>query len=345
MAALRDREPLGTRADWRIWGVDASLVVDRPDALSAALGVAEGMLAQVTAACSRFEQTSELSRLHGDRRLAEGVEVSPLLAELVAAALRVAAETEGSVDPTVGADLARWGYDRDFDALPPHGEHDEQVAPDAGFSVTVNAPREPGWRRVRLVGRRLSMPEGTVLDLGATAKAFTADRIAERIAGEFDTGVLVSLGGDLASAGTPAVGGWEVLVQDLDDSPAQQVFLPAGSALATSSTQKRRWRHDGRNIQHIFDPAFGTPVVPEWGSVTVAARSCLRANALSTAAIVRGRGAAGWLAEQGADARLVDLVGRVITVGSWPRPADAVPEPVRGSEPVRRPETVGSATR
>lgn len=301
--------------------------MDRPETLIAATRLAEQFLAEVAAACNRFDESSELSRLAGDARLAEGVEVTPLLAELVAVALGVAAETDGSVDPTLGADLASWGYDRDFASLPAAGE-----AAEGGLPVSVS-PREPGWRRVRLEGRALFVPAGIRLDLGASAKAFAADRIAQRVADELGTGVLISLGGDIATAGPARAGGWEITVQDLEADPAQQVFLPSGMGIATSSTQKRRWQHCGRPVQHILDPAFGTPVVPAWRSATAAATSCLRANALSTAAIVRGGSAVAWLAARGADARLVDLLGRVVRIGGWPEPITG-PEPTSDAEPV-----------
>lgn len=315
MVALPVREPGPARFDWPVWGTVASIAVGRPDTLTASVALAQAVLADVTAACSRFDDTSELSRLSRDPRIADGVEVSPLLVELVGVALRVASATDGSVDPTLGTDLAVWGYDRDLALLPPV----PGGTPWLGFSVSARV-REPAWHRVRLDGCRLSVPVGVALDLGATAKAFAADLIAQRIADAFGTRVLVSLGGDIATAGPAGSDGWEITVQDLDDDPAQQVHLPSGASIATSSTQKRRWMHEGRPVQHILDPAFGAPVVPAWRSVSVAASTCLMANALSTAAIVRGRTAARWLAAQGADARLVDLDGRVITVGDWPDP-------------------------
>ena len=65
----------------------------------------------------------------------------------------------------------------------------------------------PGWREVRLDGQSLTMPAGVQLDLGATAKAWAADRSAARIAQQLGGGVLVSLGGDIAVAGPPPAAG------------------------------------------------------------------------------------------------------------------------------------------
>ncbi|WP_431245662.1 FAD:protein FMN transferase [Leifsonia xyli] len=320
MAPRPAPELTAARDEWTVWSVAASLVVDDPGALPAARAVVDEVIREIGDACDRFRPDSELSRLGGTSAAEAGVRVSPLLAELVATALSVAADTDGSVDPTLGLDLAGWGYDRDVELLP------AEVRPASGVSVTVStAVRPPRWMDVAVEDGILTVPSDLRLDLGATAKAFAVDRAAARIAAEVGTGVLVSLGGDIATAGPTRRGGWEVLVRDLEGDPAQQVFLPDGSAIATSSTQKRRWARDGRVHQHILDPGFGTPVIPAWRSATVAAADCVAANALSTAAIVRGRQAPRWLAERGAAARLVDLEGRVVTTAAWPDPEETAP--------------------
>jgi thiamine biosynthesis lipoprotein len=53
-------------------------------------------------------------------------------------------------------------------------------------------------------------------------------------------------------------------------------------------------------------------------TVSVAASACVDANIASTAAIVMGRAAPGWLAECGLPARLVAEDGTVTSVTGWP---------------------------
>ena len=91
-----------------------------------------------------------------------------------------------------------------------------------------------------------------------------------------------------------------------------------GGGLATSSTAVRRWRRGGDAYHHVLDPRTGLPAEPVWRTVTVTAASCVDANTASTAAIVRGRGAPGWLAELGLPSRLVDSAGTVHRVAGWP---------------------------
>jgi len=291
--------------EWPLWSTTARLVVTDADELDAALEIADRELGAIDAACSRFRTDSELA--HAAPHLPEGVEVSALLALLVRRAIDAAEATEGAVDPTLGYALDAVGYDRDI----------RLIVEDGRPVRAIVAPR-PGWRSVTLLGRVLRVPAHLALDLGATAKAVAADRTAARVADELGCGVLLSLGGDLATAGPAPTGGWRIHVQDLPGDPAADILLEGGAALATSSTRKRTWRRGGEAMHHILDPRTGRPAEPAWRSVSVAAISCWAANTLSTAAIVKGADAVPWLAGLGADARLVALDGSVTTLGGWP---------------------------
>ena len=328
-------------ADWRALGTLVRLVVTEPECLLEATAMLEADLAALDLACSRFRPDSELSGL----RTAGGrpVRVSPLLAEAIAVALRAARLTDGDVDPTVGAAMSAVGYDRDFDRIPRTGPPlkpalkpplKPPMKPE--LKPTVTARIVPGWGDVHLEGHLLTMPEGTQLDLGATAKAWAADRAAARIADRLGCGVLVSLGGDIAVAGTAPENGWRVRVQDVtgspDDPPPGPYDLVAirQGGLATSSTAARRWQRGGDVLHHILDPRTGRPAEALWRTVSVAADTCADANAASTAAVIRGREAPGWLARLGLPARLVDATGVVFTTGGWPAPA---PTPVPAETP------------
>jgi thiamine biosynthesis lipoprotein len=294
-------------AQWPVWSTTARVAVTDPAALAAARDIIERALAAVDLAASRFRADSEVRLLAASG--GRPVEVSPLLADLVRAALEAASSTDGDVDPTLGADLAALGYDRDIGL----------VRAAADRPVTVRATRRPSWQDVILDGTLVRVPAGVVLDLGATAKAVTSDRCAALAARRTGAGVLVSLGGDIATAGPqPDNGPWQVLVQDREADPAVTVSLPAGAALATSSTASRTWRSGQLDLHHVLDPRTGMPVPVVWSSVTVAAWSCLQANALSTAALVRGEPAVPWLRELGAPARLVRPDGATVVVGAWP---------------------------
>ena len=312
-------------ASWRALGTQVRLVVTDSRCLAAARSMLEEDLAAVDLACSRFRADSEICALRGG----PAQQVSPLLAEAIAVALRAAELTDGDVDPTVGAAMSAIGYDRDFETMPRTGPplpvSASSTAASAVEASTVTVRMVPGWREVRLAGRMLTMPEGVRLDLGATAKAWAADRSATRIAQKVGCGVLVSLGGDIAVSGPAPEGGWRIRVQDVtgspDDPPDGPYALVAiqDGGLATSSTAARRWQRGGDVLHHILDPRTGLPAEPVWRTVSVTAASCGDANAASTAAVILGRRALGWLASLGLPSRLVDTTGVVFTVAGWPQ--------------------------
>jgi FAD:protein FMN transferase len=299
--AVAERAALGTSARLAVWP---------PEHLDGALAAVDDVLRLLDRQASRFRQDSEISWVHssggGLLLLSSG------LAEAVGVALAAAAWTSGLTDPTVGEALISLGYDRDFAAIDP--ERQEPASP---------AAPAPGWQTVMLDGPLLRLPAGVRLDLGATAKGLGSDRAASAAlaAGRNTGGVLVSLGGDIAVAGTPPSGGWPILVADRPESagssPAQPVRLPRG-AVATSSITCRQWRRAGRVLHHIVDPRTGLPADGPWQTVSVAAATCADANAAATAAIVAGEQAAQWLASTGLPARLVAHDGAVRLVGGWP---------------------------
>lgn len=292
---------MDTTYEFGLWSTTGRVVVTDPRALDAAVRTVRAGLDEVERACSRFRPDSELSALTpGTHHL------SPMLADLVGTALDAAETSAGLVDPTVGGAMRGLGYDRSLELLPADGEPVRLVQ-----SV-------PGWRRVHLYGDRLELPRDVLLDLGATAKARAADLTARRAADMTGVGVLVELGGDIATAGPAPQEGWQILVRDTDDDPWCQVTLAGGSALATSSTQRRTWRRGGVRIHHVIDPRTAAPAAPVWRSATVAALTCVEANVASTAAVVLGRDAVPWLAERSLTARLVDRQRRVVRVGDWP---------------------------
>jgi len=181
----------------------------------------------------------------------------------------------------------------------------------------TGAPVRSPWR-----AGRVRLAPGVEIDLGSTAKALAADRAAAAArAASGAAGALVSLGGDIAVAGRPPGGGWPVLVSEDGTEPAEgegEVVLISDGGMATSSTLIRRWTRAGVELHHIIDPATGAPVRGPWRAATVAAASCLEANAAATAAIVKGDGARAWLEERRLPARLVDLEGMVLALCGWP---------------------------
>jgi thiamine biosynthesis lipoprotein len=220
---------------------------------------------------TRFDATSELSRLNADPR--EAVPASGLLRDAIRAALWAAARTGGLVDPALCGEIEAAGYER---TLPP-GELRLDVAP----------PRRPArardtWRQVRLRGDCVVRPPGLRLDLGGTAKGLLADRLRGATA--------VDCGGDIRTRVPIAVD----VIHPLTRAPAARVEVHGG--IATSGIDRRCWEGG----HHLLDPSTGRPAWTGLVGATALAPTALEAEALAKAALLSGPdGGRAWLASHG----------------------------------------------
>jgi thiamine biosynthesis lipoprotein ApbE len=328
------REERFATARWEAFATSVVLRVSDPASLTHARAAVGAELDAIDRACSRFREDSDLTCVNR-RAGGRAVRVAPLLIEALEVALRAAELTDGAVDPTLGAALVLAGYDRDWRLL-------ETASADAATDLprprvaAVRARLHSGWGTIELdsAAATVRIPRGIKLDLGASAKAWAADRAAHAAHEACDCGVLLAIGGDIATAGAAPTGGWRIRVTDDHragpEAPGQTIAMLAGG-LATSSTVTRRWRHGGAEMHHIIDPATGAPAVGAWRTVSVAAADCTDANIASTATLVRGDDrAAAWLEHCGLPARLVDRHGELRHLAGWPATATLAPGPQLG---------------
>jgi len=294
-------------------GTTNAVLATEPTALADALVIARRHLAELDAAVSRFRDDSEVSRLAERARTAEAwCFGSDVFLDHLDAARRAARLSDGLVDFTVGPAVIASGYDLDLDL----------VRARVTFTPSTRAATVTGWERVVRTGtRRVTVPRGSVLDFGATAKAHAADTLAALLATSLPGGFLVNLGGDVATAGPAPDGGWRVGVEAADGG-VRQVVAITDQGVATSSTQLRRWATSAGTAHHIVDPRTGLTAPTVWAMVTCIAADALEANTASTAAIILGEDAPGWLERNGVAARLERADGRVVHTTGWPLPTD-----------------------
>ena len=303
------------RETWRALGTGVHVLVTDGDVAAASAAVRD-VLSQVDLAYSRFRPDSELSLINADGGRTR--RISPLLADAIATSLRAAVLTDGRVDPTVGRAMRAVGYDDDFDRIRSRTD-----------PISIRLEPIPGWQAIQFDSRAriLGVPNGVEIDLGSIGKALASDLAAAAALEAMGAGgVLVSLGGDIATAGDIPAGGWRILVAEDSDTPPDsdgEVIALHDGAIATSSTTVRSWRRGGITLHHLIDPLTGVPVDSPWRTASVVAATCVDANTAATAAIVRGASAPEWLAGLGLAARLVGTAGDVHRIGTWPAASEA----------------------
>jgi len=236
---------------------------------------------------SRFIPESELNRVNG----ASGrpTLVSALFAATLEVAIQAARETDGFVDPTLGAALEAAGYTRDLSYLPAD-------------------PRAPGPARgpqpVLLAGRIVAVPEGAILDLNGVVKSLAVDDALASLSGNAS----VSAGGDLAACGPLTVA-----------LPGAGVVELRKGALATSGRTVRRWLRAGEVQHHLIDPRTGRPSRSSWTEVTACGATCVAADVAAKAGFLRGEEGPAWLDARGIPARFLREDGSIRTNDAWDR--------------------------
>lgn len=278
----------------RAMGSDLHVIVWAPASAERLAELAAYRVELLEQCWSRFRPDSELNLLHA--RAGRGaLPVSEDLHRLVSALVRACSWSEGDVDATVLGGMVAMGYDADFE-------------------VIRSTPMPPSWGRmpgtgmgeVRVGDGAVALPRGVGLDPGAIGKGLAGDIVTAEIAASGAHAVLVSIGGDVVTHGTPPdTGEWRIsLRDDRTDARAEiDVVTLSGEAraVATSSTLRRRW--SGRH--HVLDPRSGSPVASNVVQATVVADRGWRAEAGATVALVRGSSSAAWLAERGCTAYLL----------------------------------------
>jgi len=227
----------------------------------------ELLFAQQEQRFSRFRGTSLLSRFNRGEPIDDR-----WFADALRLALAMHDETGGIFNPGVLPSLLAAGYDRTFE--------------DVAGGNPVAAATAPFRDMVRISGDRCDLVSGSI-DLGGIVKGWTVDLAVELLARDY-LDVLVNAGGDMRVAGSDGAGrGWLVEIDGVAGGPGWSGRIT--SALATTTTLKRRWRTDtGSVAHHLIDPATGQPAESAYVQASVTADSCVRAECWAKAVVISG---------------------------------------------------------
>lgn len=246
----------------------------------------EEELGRIVLLFSHWEPRSELSRFNA---APPGFwAVSEPFWALLNAALDLADDTDGAVDPTLGALVDLWGFGppgpRPLDASGRFtAPSEEEIAAARALG---------GWGRLRLnrAARGVQQLGGVKLDLSGIAKGHAVDQVSERLNAMGATCHLVEIGGELRGAGVKPDGRpWWAELQQAPGAPGPRTVAALFDlAVATSGDWVRRYEIDGQAYSHTLDGRTGRPVDNGVASVTVLADTALYADAMATALTVMG---------------------------------------------------------
>ena len=116
--------------------------------------------------------------------------------------------------------------------------------------------------------------KGMKIDLGALAKGYIADRIADFLKAEKVTSALINLGGNVLTFG-PALHNpdkkWRIGIQNPKETRNTNLMVLAirDQSIVTSGIYERTFEINGKTYHHIFDSQTGYPVSSDLASLTI----------------------------------------------------------------------------
>ncbi len=263
-----------------------------------ALDAAVAAIRHVESQMSLFDPTSAVSRLNRDGELHEP---DADLLRVLQLSRQVAARSAGAFDITVQPLWQAWAAASRLGRQPtPH----ELAA----------ARALVGWRGVQASAARVRLNRpGMAITLNGIAQGYAADLARERLAAHGIEHALLDTGEWAPLGSAPGDRPWTLAVADprgrAGAAPPLAAFQAGGRSVATSSDAHTAFTADLRH-HHVFDPRLGESP-SRLAAVTVAARSCALADALTKVMFMGGIGDALALARLwGVDVLAVDKAGR-----------------------------------
>ena len=233
---------------------------------------------------NNYEDINNLKTVNDNAGIAP-VAVDPAVIELILLSRQMYYDTGGALDITLGSVLSIW--------------HDYRMLGIAN-PEQATIPPYPSLRAARAIGSIDDLivdeqsgtiflaHQGMLLDVGATAKGFAAERAAQRLQARGVISALIEAGGDVVTVGRSMTDGgrpWNIGVRHpLTGGIIDAVQLQGLSAL-TSGGYHRAYTVNGLEYNHIIDPVTLMPA-ERFASITIIHESAMVGEMLSTALFV-----------------------------------------------------------
>jgi len=259
--------------------VTIHVVADSEEAADRAMAKAFEAIGKLDTLLNFFSDKSELALINRNAGVS-GVRVSPETLEVIEKAVYASEQSGGAFDVTIGPESSLWNF------VTRAKPDDKAVSEKLGL---VN------YRLIDLAKEKSVVAlkkKGMLIDLGAIAKGYAADRAAEALKRHGIKSGLVAVAGDIKAFGLKQDGKpWRVGIRNprqkgKDDEILATIEL-RDMAISTSGDYERFFIIDGERFHHILDPRTGYPA-RGCQSVSVMAKDGVSTDSFSTAVFVLG---------------------------------------------------------
>lgn len=225
-----------------------------------------------------FSRTDPESELYALNQLGR-MEVSSELLEVIKTALHYCEVSGGRFDITMGEVSAMYGFSSPAPAKP----SDKRI---------LSAMSHTGWEKISIEDSTVILgdPEA-VIDLGAIAKGYIADRLADMLRSAGVESAIIDLGGNIVCVGgKPDGSDFKVGIQYPygDSSTVIATASLQDMSVVTSGVYQRYFEENGKLYHHILDPDSGYPVENGLLSVSIISKRSIDCDGLSTSVFAMG---------------------------------------------------------
>jgi len=226
---------------------------------------------------SDYEAKSEVSQLSQSSASGKQFVLSPELFELLKYAQNLSKLSDGAFDVTIGPLSRLWRIARFQKKLPAPNKINHALNRVGYQNLLLNQANHSATAQL----------PGMVIDLGAIAKGYIADRMLEKMKKGGFSRCLIDAGGDLTIGDAPKDRtGWRVEIGGRRH-PQLPVLHLANCAVATSGDMEQFLEIDGKRYSHILNPLTGIGL-PGGTQATVIAPNCMIADSLASMCLVLG---------------------------------------------------------
>ncbi|MCR5353858.1 MAG: FAD:protein FMN transferase [Clostridiales bacterium] len=255
------------------FAMDTFITLSAKDASGELLKSAENKTKAYEKIFSRKDESSELYKINAS--LSE--EASDELVLMIKNAFDVSEKTHNAFNPCLGAISDLWDF-----------TNKKYVPSDSEISEILPCC-SPG--KVKIDGNTVSKEDlNTVIDLGACAKGYSAQKIIEYLKENGVSDAYVNFGGNVSVCGFSESGtAWKIGIKNpfmTDDIIGYIVCTD--KTVSVSGDYERFFEKDGKIYHHIIDPDTGYPSDSGVKSVAVISPDGFISDALSTALFVMG---------------------------------------------------------
>lgn len=210
-------------------------------------------------------------------------EIPAELAELISYGLDYCKRSNGAFDITIGSVSQLWDFTADKPVVP--------NAADIDYALQYVDYTKVSLSRLDNGNYSISIPQGTVLDLGAIAKGYIADKIKDYLLDNGVTHAMINLGGNVLCVGGKGDNKNFVVGVKKPFTETNELLLTLNlhdCSVVSSGTYERYFYADDTFYHHILNPKTGYSYDNGLTDVTIISKASIDGDCLSTTCFALG---------------------------------------------------------